>query len=423
MGGCSAHNACVVLPGRRRTTTSGARAGATRPSRRTSSAPSASCACAGSPPRSSRPGTAPSREAAGADAIVHPVNAVGGVRWNAAFAYLDPARGRDEPDHRGRHARRPRPARRRPRRRRRDERWRAARRDRRARGRRLRLAGDPAAQRHRPAARAAGRRGADRPRRRRLRLRGHRPPAARDGGVRARRGRCTWRRSPIQARSSACAAGVCDLFFFPAIDPPGAAGYEVSVAVFAMKPDSRGTVRLTSPDPRAPLAIDHGFLSDERDVAVLVEGVEALRGSLAATSIRAYAGREARPGPEVDAERPRARGRARVLPPGRHVRDRPRWSTATAASTGSTACRRRRLDHAVDPARQHEPEHDRAGRAPGRADAGGQLTSRSSGHTTRSTRANAPRCRRSGVSHAVCRQGSSGTPSFAAGAPASASSR
>ena len=30
---------------------------------------------------------------------------------------------------------------------------------------------------------------------------------------------------------------------------------------FAMKPRSRGTVRLTSPDPRAPLAIDHGFLA------------------------------------------------------------------------------------------------------------------------------------------------------------------
>ena len=29
-------------------------------------------------------------QAAGADAIVHPVNDVGAVRWNAAFAYLDP---------------------------------------------------------------------------------------------------------------------------------------------------------------------------------------------------------------------------------------------------------------------------------------------------------------------------------------------
>src|ERR671938_100739 len=35
-------------------------------------------------------------EAAGAeDTILHPVNAVGSVRWNAAFAYVDPARGRE----------------------------------------------------------------------------------------------------------------------------------------------------------------------------------------------------------------------------------------------------------------------------------------------------------------------------------------
>ena len=44
-----------------------------------------------------------------------------------------------------------------------------------------------------------------------------------------------------------------------------------------------------------------------------------------------------------------------------------------------------------------------------------QLTSRSSGQTTRSTRAKAPRCRRSGVSFAVWRSGSSGTPSFGGG--------
>ena len=107
----------------------------------------------------------------------------------------------------------------------------------------------------------------------------------------------------IEARSSACAEGVCDLFFFPALDPPGEAGYEVSAAVFAMKPASRGRVRLASPDPRAPLAIDHGFLSDERDVAVLVEGVDALRRLAADEAIRAYAAREARPGADVDAER------------------------------------------------------------------------------------------------------------------------
>jgi choline dehydrogenase len=107
----------------------------------------------------------------------------------------------------------------------------------------------------------------------------------------------------VEAHSATCGEGVCDLFLFPALDPPGPEGYQGSVAVFAMKPWSRGTVRLTSPDPSAPLAIDHGFLTDERDVAVLVDGVEALRSLAASEEVRAYAGRELRPGAEVEAER------------------------------------------------------------------------------------------------------------------------
>jgi choline dehydrogenase len=104
----------------------------------------------------------------------------------------------------------------------------------------------------------------------------------------------------IEARSSRCAEGVCDLFLFPAIDPPGPAGYEISAAVFAMKPESRGTVRLTSPDPRAPLAIDHGFLSEPRDAEVIAEGVETMRALAASDAVRPYAVRETRPGPHVD---------------------------------------------------------------------------------------------------------------------------
>ena len=171
---------------RRRTTTSGARDGAMRSSRPTSSAPSASCACARFADEELSPWHRAFAQAAGADAIVHPVNDVGAVRWNAAFAYLDPARGRENLTIRADtlvdrvlfsgdravgvatsagelHA---------------DHVVLAA--------GRVRLAGDPAAQRRRRAARAADRRGADRSRRRRFRLRGHRPAAARGGGVRAR---------------------------------------------------------------------------------------------------------------------------------------------------------------------------------------------------------------------------------------------
>jgi choline dehydrogenase len=102
----------------------------------------------------------------------------------------------------------------------------------------------------------------------------------------------------IEARSRNCADGVCDLFLFPATD----LGYEISAAAFAMKPRSRGRVTLTSPDPRAPLRIEHGFLADEADVAVLVEGFERLRELARSEPIARYIAREVRPGDEVDAE-------------------------------------------------------------------------------------------------------------------------
>ena len=91
---------------------------------------------------------------------------------------------------------------------------------------------------------------------------------------------------------------VSDLFLFPAAEP----GNEISAAVFAMKPRSRGRVSLSSDDPHAPLVVDHGFLSDEADVAVLVDGFERLREFGRAEPIRGYAARESRPGEDVDAE-------------------------------------------------------------------------------------------------------------------------
>jgi choline dehydrogenase len=105
----------------------------------------------------------------------------------------------------------------------------------------------------------------------------------------------------IAVSSSVCAGGLSDLFFFPGLDSPGPHGYEVSVAVFAMKPASRGSVRLNASDPRAPLHIDHGFLSHPDDASVLAEGVDKLRRVAADDAVGRYAGHETRPGPEVDA--------------------------------------------------------------------------------------------------------------------------
>jgi choline dehydrogenase len=102
----------------------------------------------------------------------------------------------------------------------------------------------------------------------------------------------------VAARSRLCPPGVRDLFAFPALD----IGPEISGAAFAMKPHSRGSVGLNGPEPETPLAIDHGFLRDARDVEVLAEWFERLRELAASEPVRPYVARELRPGPEVDAE-------------------------------------------------------------------------------------------------------------------------
>jgi choline dehydrogenase len=235
--------------------------------------------------------------AAGSDAILHPVNAVGAVRWSTAFAYLDPARGRASltivPD---------------------------------TLVDRVLLSGDRATGvatsagdlRAERVVLAAGAYGSPA-----ILLRsGFGPPVgeglvdhvgvglgyeptvalARETAEHERGRPLFMGEVTIAARSSSCDEGGCDLYLFPAVEPLGPGAYEISAGVFAMKPSSHGSVRLTSPDPRAPLAIDHGFLSDDRDVAVLVEGVERLRALAADDGIRACAARELRPGPDIAAE-------------------------------------------------------------------------------------------------------------------------
>jgi choline dehydrogenase len=238
--------------------------------------------------------------AAGEDAILHPVNELNSVRWNAAFAYLDPARGRlnltiyadtlvD----------------------------------------RVLLVGDRAVGvataagdlRARTVVLAAGAYGSPG-----ILLRSGVGPEREltvgeglcdhvgvgfgfEGTARLQHEAEEFEHShplfmsqvTVAGRSSLCPAGVHDLFFFPAIDRPAGSSYEVSSAVFAMKPASRGTVTLTSSDPRAPLAVNHGFLSHPQDAEVLVEGVEQLRRLADEDPIHSYAGRETRPGPNIDA--------------------------------------------------------------------------------------------------------------------------
>ena len=90
-------------------------------------------------------------------------------------------------------------------------------------------------------------------------------------------------------------------------------GVRDEAALSRLRSDSNGR------DPETPLAIDHGFLRDERDVEVLTEGFERLRELVASEAISPYAGRELRPGAEVDSEQhtceqPRAASSTRSPP-------------------------------------------------------------------------------------------------------------
>ncbi|GIF15728.1 GMC family oxidoreductase [Actinoplanes teichomyceticus] len=106
----------------------------------------------------------------------------------------------------------------------------------------------------------------------------------------------------IKAASPLCADGSWDLHLLPTAGAPlfgtlPRGQYEVGIAAFLMKPHSRGRVFLRSADPAVPIGIEPGFLSDPegRDLRVarwgLTRAVE-LAGSVALKSLATV-----RPGP------------------------------------------------------------------------------------------------------------------------------
>jgi choline dehydrogenase len=112
----------------------------------------------------------------------------------------------------------------------------------------------------------------------------------------------------VKAQSRSCPADSWDIHLFPATEPGKdelghpTGSYELSAAVFALKPRSRGRVRLRDADPATPPVIEHGFLSDEADLDVLVDGLELLRSLMSSQAMSAYAGENLRPGRDPDLE-------------------------------------------------------------------------------------------------------------------------
>ena len=110
----------------------------------------------------------------------------------------------------------------------------------------------------------------------------------------------------VKASSSSCPPDLFDIHLLPWVNarPDGARAavgrYQVTMAVFAMKPASRGRVTLRSADPEASPAIEHRFLADPADAAVIVDGIRCARRLADAPPLRRYRGEETRPGADAD---------------------------------------------------------------------------------------------------------------------------
>ncbi|HEX2942629.1 MAG TPA: GMC family oxidoreductase N-terminal domain-containing protein [Rhodopila sp.] len=73
----------------------------------------------------------------------------------------------------------------------------------------------------------------------------------------------------------------------------------MTVAVCPVRPDSRGTIMASSPDPATPPLITPNYLSDPADTRVLLQGIRYTREIFAAPAIARYSTIETLPGPDV----------------------------------------------------------------------------------------------------------------------------
>ena len=75
-----------------------------------------------------------------------------------------------------------------------------------------------------------------------------------------------------------------------------------TMSVCQLQPESRGHVRLKSPDPLAAPAMQPNYLSTEKDRATLVAGIRLARALAATRALSPYVAGEYRPGPEATSD-------------------------------------------------------------------------------------------------------------------------
>ena len=87
------------------------------------------------------------------------------------------------------------------------------------------------------------------------------------------------------------------LFSGDTIAPPLHSFSGISCPLVVLRPESRGTVRIKSADPREPPAIAPRYLTAAKDRDALVAGLRALRGIMAAPALAPFIDAEHDPGP------------------------------------------------------------------------------------------------------------------------------
>jgi choline dehydrogenase len=79
-------------------------------------------------------------------------------------------------------------------------------------------------------------------------------------------------------------------------------GHSFTIGLTPLRPQSRGSITLRSPDPLEPPAIQPRYLSGESDLQALVEGISLCRKVAQAKAFDPFRGMELYPGPEVQGD-------------------------------------------------------------------------------------------------------------------------